>query len=727
MERDDLNINNTEDMASQYAKFEAAREAMEGNKRRSTKSGKSPVRASSNGQRKRPRRPDKPELSLMDKLKLKLSELTGLDYVIIGMGALVLLVSVLVLSTYTTNKAIEAKVREFTSLGNQLSQIGLKGQGTMMAMADSKVVIIDEEDFLSEYEERDSEDSENGQVTVEMVLTSVMKDLKIKFTNKRSGKLIPGVLFQVEVTDSKGKKSTYTDEDKDGIIYIAKIEHGETIVAIKSLTDDTKYKIDTAEQKINVKENIEYKKIDVSNEIKKESEINIAKEEANQELETEGALKDTVQWVESTKTPTGTTTKYVEVKLAEISVPKSVSSVNIFSQSIASLKELFTSEVHINVYAAEETTEPTEGTDPTEEPDPTAEVSPTTEVTPEPTPEPTAEPTDTPSPSPTINPTPTQQVIPSPSISPSPKPSPSMSPTPSVDDKEALKTIKGEQLYYKSGSDYVAATVGYYRKNTSITYYKQVTDATGYKYTGWQTIDGVTYFFTADGNKVTGDQVIQGAKYSFASDGSLKAGNGNLGIDVSKFNGNIDWTKVRESGVSYVIIRSGFRGYGSGVLVEDTMFRQNIKGATAAGLKVGVYFFTQAVNEVEAVEEASMVLSQISGYKISYPIFIDVEASGAAGNTGRADGLDYNTRTKVINAFCSTIQNAGYSAGVYASKSWLTGKFNPGALGAYKIWLAQYNTTPTYSGRYNMWQYSSKGRVNGISGNVDMNLSYLGY
>ena len=127
--------------------------------------------------------------------------------------------------------------------------------------------------------------------------------------------------------------------------------------------------------------------------------------------------------------------------------------------------------------------------------------------------------------------------------------------------------------------------------------------------------------FYCEAKNVTGEQIIQGAKYNFASDGSLVTEGGVMGIDVSKWNGNIDWKAVKNSGVSYVIIRTGFRGSTQGSLVEDNKFRQNIKGATNAGLKVGVYFFSQAINEVEAVEEASMVLNLVSGYKITYPIF----------------------------------------------------------------------------------------------------------
>ena len=117
-----------------------------------------------------------------------------------------------------------------------------------------------------------------------------------------------------------------------------------------------------------------------------------------------------------------------------------------------------------------------------------------------------------------------------------------------------------------------------------------------------------------------------------------------------------------------------------------------------------------------------MVLDQIRNYRISYPVFLDVEASG-----GRADSIDKATRTAVCKAFCQTIQNGGYTAGIYANKTWLESKIDTGSLSAYKIWLAQYAASPTYKGRYDLWQYRSTGSVSGISGNVDFNISYLGY
>ncbi len=290
---------------------------------------------------------------------------------------------------------------------------------------------------------------------------------------------------------------------------------------------------------------------------------------------------------------------------------------------------------------------------------------------------------------------------------------------PSKDKVSKLLDKNGNQVYILDASGkYTEATYADYY--TAAKFYIRV--AQQYKYTGWQTIDNRTYYFDKNGVPVTGEQIIQGVKYNFASDGALSMGDGTFGIDVSKWNGNIDWNAVRNSGVSFVIIRCGYRGSTKGALVEDSAFRRNIEGATAAGLKVGIYFFTQAVNEVEAVEEASMVLSLVKNYKISYPIFIDTEACG-----GRADKISRETRTAVCRAFCETIRNGGYTAGIYASKSWFTDNLNVGSLNSYKIWLAQYATTPTYTGRYDLWQYSSKGKINGISGDVDLNYSYLGY
>ena len=199
------------------------------------------------------------------------------------------------------------------------------------------------------------------------------------------------------------------------------------------------------------------------------------------------------------------------------------------------------------------------------------------------------------------------------------------------------------------------------------------------------------------------------------------SGSSRVGIDVSKWNGDIDWDRVRNAGVEFAIIRVGYRGSVTGSLVEDPRFTENMKGAAASGIPVGVYFFTQAVNEVEAVEEASAVIQLVREYHLEYPIFIDTEGAGGAG---RADGLDPETRTLVCEAFCRTIENAGYTAGVYASRNWYNNDLHVDKLDRYFIWLAEYRRTPLYQGRYQMWQHTSKGTVNGISGNVDMNIYY---
>ena len=199
------------------------------------------------------------------------------------------------------------------------------------------------------------------------------------------------------------------------------------------------------------------------------------------------------------------------------------------------------------------------------------------------------------------------------------------------------------------------------------------------------------------------------------------SGNAKVGIDVSKWNGTIDWDKVKNAGVQFAIVRAGYRGSVTGSLVEDPQFVANMKGATAAGIPVGVYFFTQATDEKEAVEEASAVLELIRDFQLTYPVFIDTE--GAGGN-GRADGLNAETRTLVCEAFGRTVEKAGYTAGVYASRNWYNNNLQTARLENYHIWLAEYRSVPLYQGYYKTWQYTSKGKVDGIEGRVDMNITY---
>ena len=797
-------------------------------------------------------------------LLAKFLNMSTMDRIMAATGAAVLILAVVTVSVYTSARTVDGQVSEFVSVGTQLDGISMIGEKGLLAVADAQMAKIAAANAVEEEPEeqpdyKEAEYTNGGTVVLELI--SVQKDLKIKFNNKKSGKLVSNVPFSVTITDPNGKTETWTDDDMDGIIYKKGITPGNYTVAVNALTDE-KYKdytLPAGTQKVEVKKDITYKKVDVSNEIKKESEINVAKEDTKKnETVVESTLQDTVQWVASTSTAN----TYVEVSKDTITNPETV---------VYSGRFLKMAEAIIPTVGAIETPVPTATPVPTEAPAETA------------TPVPTETPAETPTQIPAVTPTPTAEATPSPV--PAETPAPTQAPTAALStgtvtvapgtettaqitianftgtssysatsdnagiataavdaagkitvkgvaagdttikvavtmgnavsfidlavkvtakqtvtlDKTAITTypkavdtvtatvsgsgtvsaasgdtniaavaVNGNVITitgvnagsttvtvtYTEGADSVNAGVTVTVKATNpredkVTKLKDqsgqqlyVAEGDSYreavyadyftaarffvkgavKYTGWQTLDGKLYFFTADGNKVTGEQVIQGAKYNFASDGSLVVGSGTMGIDVSKWNGSIDWNAVKNSGVSYVIIRVGYRGSSQGALIEDSTFKTNIKGATAAGLKVGVYFFTQAVDEVEAVQEASMVLDRISGYKISYPVFLDVESSG-----GRGDKIDSATRTAVCKAFCSTIQNAGYTAGIYANKTWLTNKMDAGSLSGYKIWLAQYAASPTYTGRYDLWQYKTTGKVSGISGNVDLNLSYLGY
>ena len=262
---------------------------------------------------------------------------------------------------------------------------------------------------------------------------------------------------------------------------------------------------------------------------------------------------------------------------------------------------------------------------------------------------------------------------------------------------------------------------GYHVPNTIMTI--QVRDKIEYR-----VLDDIEYLILteADINAKQEDTAVNGAAEE--ADGTentdleFSRGNGKLGIDVSKWNEEIDWEKVKDAGIEYAIIRCGYRGASSGSLVIDPNFTENIEGAIAADIPVGVYFFTQAVTESEAVEEASMVIHLIENYDVDYPVFLDSES---AGGKGRADDLSVEQRTTVHNAFLQTIAAAGYETGVYGSKNWLEKQLNMERLSDYNTWLAEYTEAPSYSEYYHIWQYTSKGTVPGISTRVDLNLCYM--
>lgn len=942
-----------------------------------------------------------------------LSHWTVLDKIVAATGVIVLVVAMVTAVAYAVNRTVDKQIAAFAPVGEQLENIGVVGQDKLLAVADAKKAMMEAAKIEAEVTQQYVESEVSSVVKVVMKMTSVEKDLKIKFVNKKTGKLVGNIPFEVKITDGENKTYNKLDHDMDGIIYLTNLTAGNYRVSMVELSGVEDYSFSTATETIKVKDKIVYEKIDVTEEIKDQSEVDVSKEDTAQKVETENVLKDTVEWVESTKKESDSQETYIQVNkdtiadpalsvslkldlgvlrvmqqsvLADhiatidenggggsvsgnnggnnsgnqndgneggnsggnnggsetvdvtgltlnssamtieigkngsltvtvkpdnatdkkvtwsssntsvatvdsngkvtavaagtatitakagkqeasctITVPKkeitsivineklslkvgescalsvtiepsdaadkslkwtsdttSVATVDgngkVTAVAVGTAKITVTSsngktavcnvtvtenkisvtEVSLNKTTLELVVEGTETLTATVKPDNASDkaVSWTSSDTAIATVDTNGKVTAVKEGTATITVTTkdagkkaeckvtvkaktTETGISLDKTSASMKVGDTLTLTAKVtpegkkviwkssdeskatvdangkvtakaegkvditaavenenksatcnitvskaydaknDTTTSLKDKSGNQIYVLVDGNYVEAKVADYYKHS--TFYKKE-KVSQYIYTGWQNLDGRTYYFDKNGNKVTGEQIIQGAKYSFNSDGTLNTGSGILGIDVSTWNGSIDWNKVKNSGVSYVIIRTGFRGSTQGALVEDNRFRQNIQGATNAGLKVGVYFFSQAVNEVEAVEEASMVLSQVKGYNLAYPVFIDVEPSG-----GRADALSSGDRTKVINAFCQTIQNGGYKAGIYANKTWLAQKMNISALSGYKIWLAQYNSTVTYSGRYDMWQYSDKGTVAGINGQVDMNLSYLSY
>ncbi len=194
------------------------------------------------------------------------------------------------------------------------------------------------------------------------------------------------------------------------------------------------------------------------------------------------------------------------------------------------------------------------------------------------------------------------------------------------------------------------------------------------------------------------------------------------GVDVSIYQGDIDWKQVKEAGVDFAIIRVGGRGYGAeGKIYSDKNFEQNMDGALAAGLKVGVYFYSQAISKEEALEEASFVLDAIKGYNVSYPVVFDWEIPN---KTARTYGLATPTLTAAANAFCTEVQSAGYRPMVYFNLEWGYMKYDLSKVVQYDFWLAQYNSVPTFYYDFDMWQYTDAGKVPGIPGKVDLNLYF---
>jgi GH25 family lysozyme M1 (1,4-beta-N-acetylmuramidase) len=193
-----------------------------------------------------------------------------------------------------------------------------------------------------------------------------------------------------------------------------------------------------------------------------------------------------------------------------------------------------------------------------------------------------------------------------------------------------------------------------------------------------------------------------------------------LGIDVSHHQKEIDWQRAAADGIDFAMIRIGYRGADQGTLQEDTSFRDNITGATNAGVSVGAYFFSQATSEAEAVQEADYVISALSGAAVTMPVAFDIEEVEGASRT---DKLTPEQVTTFARTFCDRISNAGYTPMIYANTRWFVARMNLKDVPDYGKWLAQYFERPAYPYEFAIWQYTNTGKVDGIKGNVDMNLA----
>lgn len=593
-------------------------------------------------------------------------------------------------------------------------------------------------------------------IQLEIEATAVQQSVGVTVMDADSGLPVLGQDFEVQLTPKSGKASTYTVDPETGTLLIKQVDIGEYTVSVA----EREGFVTPEPVTLAVKEKVQYKADveAVKDQIKQSSEVNEA-EEDNGNASHVGAGTGSGQdptlpepTAVPTPEPSGNDYDYDESSTEEHKT-------TVYIPDVAEQngrKYLKYADGSISPYYVSKTATAEDGTEFLVEATLDAGMVPT------PTPVPTAEPTPEPTAEPTAVPEPTQ--VPADSTSNSEPTSASAS----------LQTAAGKVLGLDLGvwarggllaagaADGVStlsleSTLQFYDESSmqgiahdgfAMTAVEKVIVTL---YSGWypSTSDKQAYYDPSTHQKVTGSKVIAGTTYTFDENGTLvkeetggseSSGSENTGdsgssgssggttwvkgVDVSKYQGNIDWNQVKASGIEFAIIRVGYRGYGTGVLVEDSTFRQNIKGATAAGLKVGLYFYSQAINETEAVEEASMVISLCQGYNISYPIYFDTEK--VAGDTGRADNISRAQRTANAVAFCETIRNSGYKAGVYSYASWFYNQLNMASLSPYSIWIAQYRNELSFDYNYDIWQYSSTGSVPGIPKPTDMNVSKLG-
>jgi GH25 family lysozyme M1 (1,4-beta-N-acetylmuramidase) len=198
-----------------------------------------------------------------------------------------------------------------------------------------------------------------------------------------------------------------------------------------------------------------------------------------------------------------------------------------------------------------------------------------------------------------------------------------------------------------------------------------------------------------------------------------------IGIDISKYQDYIDFNKVKKDGIAFVMIRVGVRGYGDGQITFDDYFFDNIKRATDAGLKVGVYFSSQAITKDEALEEAKLVVDSLADYKIDYPIAF--EMSFKNNDTARVEVLSPAEKTDMAKTFLDYVSSKGYTGCVLADKEWLIKEIDLSKITSYDFWLKQEEDLPDYPYKFSMWQYKTKASVDGITGFVDLNISFVDY
>ena len=200
-----------------------------------------------------------------------------------------------------------------------------------------------------------------------------------------------------------------------------------------------------------------------------------------------------------------------------------------------------------------------------------------------------------------------------------------------------------------------------------------------------------------------------------------------VGVDLSKQNGDVNFNSMKAAGVDYVMIRLGGRGYSTGQISLDENFKKNIEGAAAAGLDIGVYFYSQAISQEEAIQEVNFVIQNLEPYRanVKYPIAFDMEF--VANDTARIDSLTKDEKTNIATSFLESVKAAGSVPMIYGDKEWLIKEIDLARLQSYDVWLVQEQELPDYPYQFTMWQYSTEGVVNGVSGDANLNISFVGY